>query len=114
MPDKESSPQESTYSKIPDETFPIEDFGVRATVKVWHSPVPKIRTTFERLNDELVNDDLATRYEKRDVLRARAIQVGFTAISSSLKSVKEHDGTEIELTISSGSNDVKAQIQDKY
>jgi hypothetical protein len=88
MSDKEPGLTLFTYSEIPDETFTVEDFGVRATVNIWHSPISRIKTTFERLentNDEvLAKDELWARQEKQHILTAKARLVAFQAISHHL------------------------------
>ena len=85
MSGQEPDLAQATYSKIPDETISVEDFGVRATANVWHTPTPKTKTTFERLENtgdgDLVNDALWVRMEKKRILTAKARLFGLQAIS---------------------------------
>jgi hypothetical protein len=100
MPEKGLSPQEATYSKIPDETISVEDFGVRATVNVWHSPTPKIKTTFERLentdDNDLAKDELWVRMEKKRILTAKTTLLGLQAISLYLHEQSAAEDSQVE------------------
>lgn len=92
MSECERDQQQPEYSEVPDEILSVEDFGVRAIVNVWHSPIARIKTTFESLEnsetEELIRNKSWIRNEKLHILSSKARLLGFTALTAHLDQLK--------------------------